>query len=211
MANTDLDRRRAPLQQRSLVRDRQILDTTAELLEDVGFDSLTTILIARKLGISVGTLYHYYPNKHAILHALAGQWLEEVEKALDEIERWKLTDMSLGGFVEQLIDRQHSVYREQQGILHLVQAMFSVPELRELDQRHDALVIARMSSAFVRYGLQGSASELSRVARAYLELTHALLLVIVNQNGIRARRTLNDLKRLTICLLEPYLNPGDTT
>ena len=200
-----LSPRREPLQQRSVARAQQILQITAELLEQVGLDALTTILIAREIGISVGTLYHYYPNKHAIMYAMAERWLREVELSLEELESWPLTELPLPELVHRLVDRQLVVYREQQGILHLVQAMFSIPELRELDQRHDALVIDRMTRAFARYGLQGSTIGLGRLARTYLELTHALLLVVVNQAGSRSRRTLADLKRVTTALLEPYL------
>ena len=159
-------------------------------------------------GISGGTLYHYFPNKHAIMCALAERWLREVEASLDEIERWRLDALSLAEFAERVVERQLAVYRTQQGILHLVQAMFSIPELRALDQQHDALVIERMSVAFARYGLEGTTAELGRLARAYLELTHALLLVVVNQAGIRSRRTLADLKRVTLCLLQPYITTG---
>ena len=67
--------RRTPVQARALKRREQILDTTAELLEKVGVDELTTILIAKSLKISVGSLYHYYPNKIAILYALSLRWL----------------------------------------------------------------------------------------------------------------------------------------
>ncbi|MCG3170291.1 MAG: hypothetical protein CALGDGBN_01830 [Pseudomonadales bacterium] len=201
--------RREPLQRRSVERAQRILDVTAALLDDVGFDALTTILIARAAGISVGTLYHYFPNKHAIMCALAERWLREVEASLDEIERWRLDALPLAEFVERVVERQLAVYRAQQGILHLVQAMFSVPELRGLDQRHDELVIARMTAAFARLGLRGTANELGRIARAWLELTHALLLVVVNQNGVRARRTLADLKRLALCLLQPYQDDGE--
>ena len=200
-----LSPRREPLQQRSVARAQQILQITAELLEQVGLDALTTILIAREIGISVGTLYHYYPNKHAIMYAMAERWLREVERSLEELESWPLAELPLPELVHRLVDRQLVVYREQQGILHLVQAMFSIPELRELDQRHDALVIDRMTRAFARHGLQGTHSGLSRLARTYLELTHALLLVVVNQAGSRSRRTLADLKRVTTALLEPYL------
>jgi len=200
-----LSPRRAPLQQRSVARAGQILRVTAELLEEVGFDALTTILIARRMGISVGTLYHYFPNKHAIMYAMAEQWLREVERALDEVDAWPLAELPLTAFVERLIERQLAVYRAQQGILHLVQAMFSIPELRTLDQRHDALVIERMTRVFARCGLQGSTIELGRLARAYLELTHALLLVVVNQTGNRSRRTLADLKRVTLALLQPCI------
>ena len=200
-----LSPRRAPLQQRSLARAGQIIEVTAALLDEVGFDDLTTILIARRMRISVGTLYHYFPNKHAIMYAMAERWLAEVEHSLDEVDGWPLAELSLERFVDRLVERQLTVYRAQQGILHLVQAMFSIPELRALDQRHDALVIERMARVFARYGLEGSPTELARLARAYLELTHSLLLVVVNQAGSRARRTLADLKRDTLSLLQPYL------
>jgi len=205
-----LSPRREPLQQRSLARAQQILAVTASLLDEVGFDALTTILIARRMNISVGTLYHYFPNKHAIMVAMAEQWLREVERSLVEIERWQLAELSPRDFVDRLVERQLEVYRAQQGILHLVQAMFSVPELRELDQRHDALVISRMTEAFARFGMHGTTTELGRLSRTYLELTHALLLVVVNQAGSRSRRTLADLKRVTLCLLQPYLGTGET-
>ena len=203
-----LSPRREPLQQRSLARAQQILDVTARLLDEVGFDALTTILIARDVGISVGTLYHYFPNKHAIMYAMAEQWLREVERSLAEIDGWRLADLAPEQFVDRLIERQLAVYKARHGILHLVQAMFSVPELRALDQKHDALVIERMTVAFARYGLGGTPTELARLARAYLELTHALLLVVVNQAGTRSRRTLADLKRVTLCLLQPYIATG---
>jgi AcrR family transcriptional regulator len=206
-----LSPRRAPLQQRSLARAQQILEATAELLEEVGFDGLTTIRIARRMGISVGTLYHYFPNKHAIMYAMAERWLQEVERSLDEVARWPLAELSLAQFVSRLVERQLAVYRAQQGILHLVQAMFSIPELRTLDQRHDALVIERMTGVFARYGLHGTPTELGRLARAWLELTHALLLVVVNQAGSRSRRTLADLERVTCALLQPYVVTGGAT
>ena len=206
-----LSPRRAPLQQRSLARAERILEVTAELLEEVGFDALTTILIARRMGISVGTLYHYFPNKHAIMYAMAERWLQEVERSLDEVASWPLEKLSLAQFVNRLVERQLAAYRAQQGILHLVQAMFSIPELRELDQRHDALVIERMTGVFARYGLRGTPTELGRLARAWLELTHALLLVVVNQAGSRSRRTLSDLERVSCALLQPYVVNGGAT
>ena len=70
-----------PMQQRSRQRREEILLITGVLLERVGFDGLTTILIARELKISVGSLYHYFPNKQAILYAMAEHWLAEYSLA----------------------------------------------------------------------------------------------------------------------------------
>ena len=207
LANDEkLKPRRKPRQDRSILRSQQIMEVTAQLLERVGFNDLTTILIAKELGISVGSLYHYFPNKHAILRALAKNWLKEWTQLLDSIDALALEQMSLESIVAKLTDTFIVVYREQKGILPLVQAMFAVPELRDLDEQHDELVISRMSSIFIRVGLHQSKNELSRIARVYLEMTHALLLVVSAQHGIRAKRTLEDLNAVTCCFLSRHLN-----
>jgi AcrR family transcriptional regulator len=119
-----LSPRSTPIQKRALARREQILAATAGLLEEVGQDDLTTILVAKRVGVSVGTLYHYFPNKYAILYALAEQWLGEWNLALLELEAHKIESISLKKFVEKVLDRTLLVYKNQSGILPLVQAMF---------------------------------------------------------------------------------------
>ncbi len=197
-----LTEQRTPRQERSLQRRDDILHTTAMLLERVGFDDLTTILIARELGISVGSLYHYFPNKQAILYALGEHWLEEQTRALDEIAAWDLEAMDLETFVDKSFPRMLAVYREQRGMLPLVQAMWAVPELRDLDDEHDELLINRLADMFRRLGLRHSKAERERRGRLMLEMLHALFVSIVEQSGARAARSLADLKALGLTLLQ---------
>jgi AcrR family transcriptional regulator len=185
-----------------LARREQILAATAVLLEEVGQDDLTTILVAKRVGVSVGTLYHYFPNKYAILYALAEQWLGEWNLALLELEAHKIESLSLKKFVEKVMDRTLLVYKNQSGILPLVQAMFGVPELKELDSQHDELIIASMARMFRRLEITEDHAELSRLGSEWMEVSHALLLVIVDQNPTDAARSLSDLKFLSLCLLE---------
>jgi AcrR family transcriptional regulator len=196
--------RRQPVQERAKLRTRQILDATAKLLGEVGFDELTTILIAKELSISVGSLYHYFPNKQAILYALGDRWLETMSQALTTIEQMPIESLDLEDVVDRAVDRMLEVYRDERAILPLAQAMWAVPELRDLDERHDAMIIERMMVIFQRLGFVSSANELNRLGRAYLEMTHALSLVVVNQVGRRSERTLSDLKRLVFTLLAPH-------
>ena len=197
-----LSPRSKPVRKRALARREQILAATAVLLEEVGQDDLTTILVAKRVGVSVGTLYHYFPNKYAILYALAEQWLGEWNLALLELEAHKIESLSLKKFVEKVMDRTLLVYKNQSGILPLVQAMFGVPELKELDSQHDELIIASMSRIFRRLEITEDHAELSRLGSEWMEVSHALLLVIVDQNPTDAARSLSDLKFLSLCLLE---------
>ena len=193
---------RSPRQQRSRQRREEILQITALLLERVGFDDLTTILIAQELGISVGSLYHYFPNKQAILHALGEQWLQEYSAALESLAELPVEDMDRDTFCEQALAKLLEVYREQRGVLPLVQAMFSVPELRDLDEAHDEMVIGQMAALFKRLGLKAGHAELQRLGRIWLEMTHALLLSVVEQPPSRARRSLDDVQALCRTLLQ---------
>ena len=195
-------RQHTPRQLRSQQRREEILQTTAALLDRVGFDDLTTILIARELGISVGSLYHYFPNKQAILYALGEQWLTEQTRALEDIAARDLESMTADGFVELAFPRMLTVYREQKGLFPLVQAMWAVPELRDLDARHDEVVIGHLADMFRRLGLRQQKTELLRRARLMLEMTHALFITIVEQSGARAARSLADLKALGVTLLQ---------
>ena len=197
-----LSPRSKPVQKRALARREQILAATAVLLEEVGQDDLTTILVAKRVGVSVGTLYHYFPNKYAILYALAEQWLGEWNLALLELEAHKIESLSLKKFVEKVMDRTLLVYKNQSGILPLVQAMSGVPELKELDSQHDELIIASMARMFRRLEITEDHAELSRLGSEWMEVSHALLLVIVDQNPTDAARSLSDLKFLSLCLLE---------
>jgi len=202
----DLAPRNAPVQGRSKLRSKQIIDVTGELLERVGLDDLNTILIAKEVGISVGSLYHYFPNKHAILYAMGSRWLENVEASLDEIASWPVETMPMDQLVDRMLSLKLKVYKRQKAILTLVQAMFSVPELRELDDQHDELEISRMAEVFKRMGIQRHLKERERLGRLYLEVTHSVMLVVVNQKGERAKRTMADLKMIICNLLNQHLS-----
>jgi len=194
--------RNAPIQKRALERRAKILEVTAELLEEVGQDDLTTILVAKRAEMSVGTLYHYFPNKYAILYALAEQWLGEIDTVLQELEAERLETMSLKKFVDKAVERMLLAYTHQRGLLPLVQAMFGVPELKDLDTVHDELIITSMARMFARLEVAERPAELSRLGRGFLEINHALLLVVVNQSKADSLKTLNDLKYVSLCLLE---------
>jgi hypothetical protein len=80
--------------------------------------------------------------------------------------------------------------------------MFGVPELKEQDLIHDELIINSMARMFKRMDIASKSAELARLGRAYLEISHALLLVVVNQSKADGSKTLADLKYLSLCLLE---------
>ncbi|HEY2636582.1 MAG TPA: TetR/AcrR family transcriptional regulator [Solirubrobacteraceae bacterium] len=68
--------RRRPQQARSQRRVEHVLDTADRVLAEEGADALTTTRVADAAGISVGSLYQWFPDKEAILEALALRYLD---------------------------------------------------------------------------------------------------------------------------------------
>jgi AcrR family transcriptional regulator len=63
--------RKSPVQERSRQSVRAILEGAAQVLEQRGYAGTNTDRIAERAGVSVGTLYQYFPNKDSIVMALA--------------------------------------------------------------------------------------------------------------------------------------------
>ncbi|MEU1959934.1 TetR/AcrR family transcriptional regulator [Nocardia sp. NPDC019304] len=76
--------RKTPRQQRSEFTFDAILDAAARLFQQHGYAATTTNKIAELAGVSIGTLYHYVPNKDALLYALAERHLRQAAVTLLE-------------------------------------------------------------------------------------------------------------------------------
>jgi AcrR family transcriptional regulator len=68
--------RRIPVQRRSVERFGRLLDACAELLDEAGYDALTTSAVAKRAGVPIGTLYQFFDGKSALTRALARRNLD---------------------------------------------------------------------------------------------------------------------------------------
>lgn len=76
--------RKQPVQARSSASVDAILEATIQVLIQVGKEQLTTTRVAARAGVSVGTLYQYFPNKSALLQAVLKQHFTQI---IDAVER----------------------------------------------------------------------------------------------------------------------------
>ena len=76
---------RKPSQERSRQKVELMLEAATRILEKDGVEGLTTNAIAAVAGVSIGTLYQYFPNKTAILDALAEHELSGLSARLIEV------------------------------------------------------------------------------------------------------------------------------
>src|SRR5687768_7969228 len=74
--------RKRPRQARSKATVDTILEATARILVKHGFDGLTTNGVAAAAGVSIGSLYQYFPNKEALVSALIERHLTDMNAAV---------------------------------------------------------------------------------------------------------------------------------
>jgi AcrR family transcriptional regulator len=67
--------RKTPSQARSAITVEAILDAAIRIFEDEGYRSATTVKVAARAGVSVGSLYQYFPNKLALLAGVKQRFL----------------------------------------------------------------------------------------------------------------------------------------
>ncbi len=108
--------RRRPAQRRSVERVERMLDECALLLDEMGYESLTTKEVARRAEVPIGTFYQFFPDKQGLVRALAlrnleaflgrvseriaaaelGHWTDLVELAIDEFVAMKRSTPGFG-------------------------------------------------------------------------------------------------------------------
>ncbi|RJQ73230.1 TetR/AcrR family transcriptional regulator [Pseudonocardiaceae bacterium YIM PH 21723] len=146
--------RRRPVQQRSAQRVERMLDACADLINEVGYDGVTTTLIAERAGVAVGSLYQFFPDKRAVVQSLTLRNLDRFLAAVSEkFATVELTNWWDG--VDTMIDVYVSMHREIPGFSRV--HFGDIVDLRLLDERKDnnAVIADRLSGMLRdRFGIR---------------------------------------------------------
>ncbi len=87
--------RNEPVQARSTARLAALLDAAAEVISEIGYERLTTAMVADRAGASIGTVYRYFPDRIAVLQSLAARNAERYTgRVLDELTDPRHADWS---------------------------------------------------------------------------------------------------------------------
>lgn len=77
-AQVNVNPRKIPRQARAQATVEAIIVATAQLLTEQGFVNLTTARVAERAGVSIGSLYQYFPNKQGLAAAVVDHYSDEV-------------------------------------------------------------------------------------------------------------------------------------
>jgi AcrR family transcriptional regulator len=166
--------RRVPKQERSRALVAGVLDAADRLLGAEGGGALSTTRLAREAGVSVGSLYQYFPDTGAIVAALATRHMDAFEALMHDVVAQPpavLRDDPAGALLELFAAR----YRAEPGYRALWFGPHLTEELREADRRNKRALARGLRRLVVRIEPAHDDERLGIVCEAAVHVADALL------------------------------------
>jgi len=191
--------RKKPRQDRSVATVDAILDATARVLTTTGYDRASTNRVAMAAGVSVGSLYQYFPSKEALVAALATRH----NAKMSALVRAKLAELAAAPMpvaVRAMIDAMFAAHAVDPK-LHKV----LIEEVPRIGQLENLLAAERETEALVAALLESRKGELRRtdaetmafvLVHVVEAVTHAS--VIAEHAPARARRVADELTDMVL-------------
>jgi AcrR family transcriptional regulator len=187
--------RREPQQERSRARVRRLLEAADQVLAAGGYEALTVRRIAEEAGVPVGTIYQFFPDKSAIVDALAHRYIDEFTAVIEDLvaraeaEPWA---DPVGTLLTAFVD----VYRSRPGYLAIWTGRHLSPELQRVDDRNNATIAAGVRRVMiVQLGL-ADGPDLDLACQVAVQVCDALLQYAFRTGPGGDDRVLAELTRL---------------
>ncbi len=130
---------RAPQQERGQRRVEQILDAAESVFAELGVDGASMQAIAERAESSVGSLYHFFPNKDAVVEALGARYAERVSRTNEEAMPLELAHISPDELFERVLTAQ----------MRFIESTPAFPAVQEAVTRNCPAVKDAMNNALV--------------------------------------------------------------
>ena len=204
--------RRRPRQRRSAERYERILNVCAELLGEVGFAGLTTTAVAKRAEVPIGTVYQFFADKSALVHALAARNLENylgrLERRYGEASPRSVEDV-VNVAIDEFVDMRRTL--PGFGVLDFgAGSEWSEADPRDLylldeDVENNTAVARRlrMLTPFLDSSRAGT-TEIELALRVTMEAADAVLQLAFRVDPEGDAALIAECKKLLVAYLEPY-------
>ena len=207
-----IEPRRVPVQARSRERVERILDAAAQLLSDQGYDAVKTNLIAKRAGVSIGSIYQFFPNRFAIFNALADRYRKKIASALSKTMGPESPDRPWEEALEDGFESLAEMWRNDWAFHMVWLAIQNTAELTEARERYREMLINEELVYFLRRILPDrSDSRLQAIARVMLEAGNVLLDQSMRNGDAQDPLVIDELKFLMHSYIHAHVKSARAT
>lgn len=204
-----LEPRKQPRQRRSARMVDRILAAALTLTRENGAAGPTTLAIARRAGLSVGSLYQYYPNKQAIILDLARNWLAVFPTLIAARAEATTTAATfrrdLHGYLEEIA--RH--YLDNASLMPVLEAITLDPGLKHIILDYDEKNIALYAAWLRKINPTLPLEDATRLGHVMMEVGHMALTIAVRKDRRTFGLIRSDLETMWLALLSPHLDLPD--
>jgi AcrR family transcriptional regulator len=204
-----LEPRKQPRQQRSSQMVDRILGAALALTRENGAAGPTTLAIARRAGLSVGSLYQYYPNKQAIILDLARNWLAVFPTLIAARAEAPATAASFRHDLHDYLEEIGRHYLDNANLMPVLEAIMLDPGLKHIVLDYDEKNIALYAAWLRKVNPALPLEDATRLGHVMMEVGHMALTIAVRKNRRTFGLIQNDLETMWLALLAPHLDLPD--
>lgn len=190
----DLNKKKQPMQRRSLATVEAIIQAAAQILSSNGYAELTTNAIAQNAGVSIGSLYEYYPGKEAIVADVVTREINGmVQQLISDLDQAMMQDFEAA--TRHWIQCLYNAVEQRQKLIKVL--IFEVPFINEIPafknirERAEQLVIAGAQKTTERYQVTPSPTSLYLITN--LTVSTLLQLVLAPHPFLETEKVLDEL------------------
>ncbi|MBO3458677.1 TetR/AcrR family transcriptional regulator [Aetokthonos hydrillicola Thurmond2011] len=199
--------RRKPRQARSQERVYRIIDVAEELFIAQGYDATTTNAIAARAQIPIGSLYQFFPDKTAIMQALAARHEERLHQRLAVLDNPDLVELPLSILVDQFIDITQQHFSENPGYFAIfMQLQGEIPELKAVEDVADAQLIRDLATLLAQREPGLETADYEAIAFVLTKAISTLMWLSLSQEQPFRQRLVAEMKRFTLSYLQSYFS-----
>lgn len=197
--------RRQPKQVRSQERVHLILDVAEQLFIDQGYEQTTTRAIAAQAGVAIGSLYQFFPDKEAIVRALAHRYFEQEYRMFVQLHA-ELAEAEIAVYVDRMLDAfkrfadDHPGYRAVLGQLIDLVTVADASAINEFDQ----LMLVGMANFIAQRNAALSADRCELIATTVFKAANELLWLAFTREPQERHALLAEIKTMITAYLQTY-------
>jgi AcrR family transcriptional regulator len=179
-----------------------ILDAAATLFAATGYEATTTNAVAAQAGVPIGSLYRYFPDKRALLGALAERHSRELRALLERVLDEGAASLPLPALIDRLVDPFVAMHVGCPAYAHLVVAADASRDLAEATRAAEGELVERLARFLQRVAPRLSLARARTVARVCKATVKALIAPpFAAAQGPSHRQVVAETKRMLLAYL----------
>lgn len=197
--------RRQPKQARSQERVQHILDVAEQLFIEVGYEQATTRAIAARANVPIGSVYQFFPDKAALLEALAHHYFAQEYRLFVQLQA-ELETAPIAEYVSRMVDAFDQFVMDHPGYQAVLAQMIDLMTVADAANynEYDQQVLVGLSQFLARRNPSLSATKCDLIATTVLKTVNELLWLSLTRDREFRLQMVAEAKILLTAYLQTY-------